>query len=75
MVNPFDDENGTFLVLVNEEGQHSLWPSFAAVPPGWETVFGEETRSACLEYIEENWTDMRPKSLIEEMKEYESAEG
>jgi len=75
MVNPFDDENGTFLVLVNEEGQHSLWPSFAAVPAGWETVFGEETRSACLEYIEENWTDMRPKSLIEEMKEYESAEG
>lgn len=32
MANPFDDENGTFLVLVNAEAQHSLWPVFAAVP-------------------------------------------
>ena len=73
MANPFDDENGTFLVLVNQEGQHSLWPSFADVPAGWDVVFGEETRAACLAYIEENWTDMRPKSLIAEMEEYESA--
>lgn len=32
MTNPFEDENGTYLVLVNHEGQHSLWPSFAEVP-------------------------------------------
>ena len=32
--NPFDDENGTFFVLVNDEEQHSLWPTFAAVPRG-----------------------------------------
>ena len=24
-VNPFDDENASFLVLVNDEEQHSLW--------------------------------------------------
>jgi MbtH protein len=74
MANPFDDENGTFLVLVNHEGQHSLWPSFADVPAGWDTVFGEDTRAACLAYVEEHWTDMRPKSLVAEIKEYESAE-
>ncbi|MBM7169926.1 MbtH family protein [Streptomyces sp. G44] len=73
MPNPFDDENGTFLVLVNDENQHSLWPSFAEVPAGWKTVFGEETRKACLDYIEENWTDLRPKSLIEEMAKHEAA--
>ncbi|WP_030793348.1 MbtH family protein [Streptomyces sp. NRRL S-920] len=73
MPNPFDDENGTFLVLVNDENQHSLWPSFAEVPAGWKTVFGEDTRKACLDYIEENWTDIRPKSLIEEMEKYEAA--
>jgi MbtH protein len=67
MPNPFEDENGSFYVLVNDEGQHSLWPSFADVPDGWKTVFGTESRKACLEYIEENWTDMRPKSLIEQM--------
>ncbi|MFE7595491.1 MbtH family NRPS accessory protein, partial [Kitasatospora sp. NPDC057512] len=26
MTNPFDDQDGTFLVLVNDENQHSLWP-------------------------------------------------
>jgi MbtH protein len=65
--NPFEDENGSYLVLVNAEGQHSLWPSFAEVPAGWERAFGEDTRQACLDYVEQNWTDMRPKSLIEAM--------
>ncbi|MFE7531850.1 MbtH family protein, partial [Kitasatospora sp. NPDC057542] len=32
MANPFDDQDGTFLVLVNDENQHSLWPQFADVP-------------------------------------------
>lgn len=61
--NPFDDEDGRFLVLTNDEQQHSLWPAFAEVPPGWRVVFGESTRTACLEYVERNWTDMRPGSL------------
>ncbi len=34
MTNPFDDEDGEFLVLVNDEGQHSLWPAQLAVPAG-----------------------------------------
>ena len=33
MTNPFEDENGVYHVLVNDEGQHSLWPSFKEVPP------------------------------------------
>jgi MbtH protein len=74
MANPFDNEDGTFFSLINDEGQYSLWPTFADVPAGWEIVFGEATRKACLDYIEEAWTDMRPKSLIEEMKQYERAE-
>ncbi|MCP2343573.1 MbtH family protein [Actinomadura rupiterrae] len=74
MANPFDDENGTFLALVNTEGQYSLWPSFAEVPQGWTIAHGEDTRAACLEFIEQNWTDMRPLSLVEEMRQYEKAE-
>ncbi|MET8683360.1 MbtH family protein [Streptomyces atriruber] len=62
--NPFDDPDGRFLVLVNDEGQHSLWPSFSEVPGGWTTAFGEDSRDACLEYIETNWTDLRPRSLV-----------
>ncbi|OBG92071.1 protein mbtH [Mycobacterium sp. E3251] len=67
-INPFDDENGTFFVLVNSEDQHSLWPSFADTPAGWRVVFGEASRAECLEYVEQNWTDIRPKSLQESIE-------
>jgi MbtH protein len=66
--NPFEDPDATYLVLVNDEGQHSLWPVFIDVPEGWTMVFGEASRDDCLEYIEKSWTDLRPKSLIEAMK-------
>lgn len=61
--NPFDDEDGTFYVLINDEEQHSLWPTFAPVPAGWTVAFGENTRAQCLAYVDENWADIRPKSL------------
>ncbi|MDQ0988583.1 MbtH family protein [Streptomyces sp. V2I9] len=67
MTNPFEDEEGTYLVLVNHEGQHSLWPAFAEVPAGWTVAHPEDSRQACLDYVEENWTDLRPKSLMEGM--------
>jgi MbtH protein len=69
MTNPFEDENGEFLVLVNEEQQYSLWPSFRDVPAGWSAVGPKGSRKECLDYIEENWVDMRPKSLVDQMNE------
>ncbi|WP_434449419.1 MbtH family protein [Lentzea sp. E54] len=63
MTNPFDDENGTFLVLVNDEDQYSLWPSFAEVPHGWTVSLGASPRAAALAHVEENWTDLRPLRL------------
>jgi MbtH protein len=66
--NPFEDPDASYLVLVNDENQHSLWPVFVDVPDGWTTLFGEASRDECLEYIEKSWTDMRPKSLIEAME-------
>jgi MbtH protein len=68
VANPFEDPDANYLVLVNDEGQHSLWPIFVDVPKGWNTVFGEAGRQECLDYIETNWTDLRPKSLIEAME-------
>jgi MbtH protein len=67
VTNPFDDKEGVFLVLVNAEGQHSLWPDFVAVPAGWTRAFGPSTHQACNDHIEATWTDMRPKSLIDAM--------
>jgi MbtH protein len=67
MTNPFDDNDGRFHVLVNDEGQHSLWPSFAAVPAGWTVALGDATRATCVSYVEEHWTDLRPRSLRDRM--------
>ncbi len=67
MTNPFEDNDATYLVLVNHENQHSLWPSRLDVPAGWRVAHQEDTRDACLAYIETNWTDMRPQSLVDAM--------
>lgn len=72
--NPFDDDEGSFTVLVNDEEQHSLWPAFAAVPAGWRVVFGEASRGRCLEYIEQNWTDIRPKTLRDRLAQDTASE-
>lgn len=69
MANPFENEEAQYLVLANDEDQHSLWPAQIAVPAGWHTVHGVDSRTACLEYIEANWTDMRPAGLRREMDE------
>ncbi|HYB39236.1 MAG TPA: MbtH family protein [Mycobacterium sp.] len=56
-INPFDDDNGSFFVSVNDEEQHR------------RVVYGEADHAACLDYIEHNWTDIRPKSLRERLAE------
>jgi MbtH protein len=66
-MNPFDNESGTFYVLINDEGQYSLWPTFVDVPPGWTITHGAESRRSCLDYITAHWTDMRPKNLVQQM--------
>lgn len=66
MPNPFDDQNGTFLVLVNDEAQYCIWPAFAQTPDGWTVALGESPHETALEYVEEQWTDMRPRSLREQ---------
>ena len=65
--NPFDDPDGRFYVLVNGEEQYSLWPSFAEIPSGWSVAMSETDRQSAVDYVNEHWTDMRPKSLRESM--------
>jgi MbtH protein len=67
MTNPFDDQDGRFVVLCNEEEQYSLWPTFAEIPDGWTTVFTEHSRQECLDFVEATWTDLRPASLRREL--------
>ncbi|WP_034090826.1 MbtH family protein [Streptacidiphilus albus] len=66
MTNPFENPEAEYLVLINEEKQYSLWPKFAGVPAGWTAVH-ESDRASCIEYINSNWTEMRPYSLVQQM--------
>ena len=73
MANPFEDPDGAYLALINDERQYSLWPTFIDVPAGWSIAHPSDTRQACLDFIEEHWTDMRPQSLIDAMNAEQAA--
>ena len=62
MTNPFENDNYTYKVLINEEGQYSSGLLFLDVPIGWNVVYEEASRQSCLEYVEYNWKDLNPKS-------------
>ncbi|WP_053926296.1 MbtH family protein [Streptomyces chattanoogensis] len=68
--NPFENPDGSYSVLVNGEGQHSLWPAAIKVPEGWTVALEDSSRQECLDYVEAHWTDMRPISLQNAMTEY-----
>ncbi len=52
-----------YKVVVNEEGQYSLWFLDRENPAGWSDAGKQGTKEECLEYIEKVWTDMTPASL------------
>lgn len=60
MADPFENEEASYLVLVNHQGQHSLWPEAIDVPSGWQVVFGGSGRQGCLDYVAAKWTDITP---------------
>jgi MbtH protein len=65
MDNPFEEPDTDYTVLRNDDDQHSLWPAFAAVPDGWSVVHGPGPRDDCLAYVQDNWKDVRPRSVAE----------
>ena len=54
-------------VVMNHEEQYSIWPADRELPAGWGAVGQTGPKAECLAYIEEVWTDMRPRSLRERM--------
>jgi MbtH protein len=65
----FDEEGALFNVVLNQERQYSIWPQWKAIPAGWEAVGVSGDKKTCLEHIEKVWTDMRPYSLQQRMKD------
>lgn len=64
-----DDEATVYEVVVNHEEQYSIWPADREAPAGWTTVGRSGPKAECLAYIEEVWTDLRPRSLREQMEQ------
>jgi MbtH protein len=62
-----DDDGRRWVVVANDEDQHSIWEAGREPPPGWRVVGVEGRRDECLSHIENVWTDMRPRSLREQM--------
>jgi MbtH protein len=57
----------SYEVVINEEKQYSIWPNHKDLPAGWGKVGFQGKRAECLDFIEVNWGDMRPASLVRQM--------
>lgn len=56
-------------VVLNHEEQYSIWPSDSPPPAGWRHEGTSGTKAECLSHIERVWTDMRPLSVRQAMRE------
>ena len=66
-MNNEDTEDTKYKVVVNDEGQYSIWAADRPNPGGWRDAPKSGSKSECLAYIKEVWTDMRPLSLRNKM--------
>jgi MbtH protein len=53
----------TYKVVLNDEEQYSIWPAERSNPPGWRDAGKSGSKTECLAYVADVWTDMRPLSL------------
>ena len=61
------DSDQRYRVVVNDEEQYSIWAEDKKLPAGWHAEGLVGSKEACLDHIEKVWTDMRPKSLREQL--------
>ena len=70
-----EDDLRSYIVVVNDEDQYSIWLADRPLPAGWRAAGKHGLKGDCLAYIEEVWTDMRPRSLREHMAAQAAPEG
>jgi MbtH protein len=56
-------------VVHNDEDQYSIWDADRELPPGWYDTGFAGTRDECLAHVDQVWTDMRPRSLREALRD------
>lgn len=68
-MNKDDAEETKYKVVVNDEEQYSILTVDHPNPVGWRDAAKSGSKSECLAYIKEVWTDMRPLSLRNKMND------
>ncbi|MDH6626447.1 MbtH protein [Streptomyces sp. LBL] len=58
-----DGDTQSYVVVLNDEEQYSIWPADRDLPLGWRSGDVSGSKTECLTHIGEVWTDMRPLSL------------
>jgi MbtH protein len=69
MASDDEDEATEYQVVVNDEEQYSIWPADRDPPAGWRSDGTRGPKAACLQHIDQVWTDLRPLSLRKRMAE------
>ncbi|HEY4313813.1 MAG TPA: MbtH family NRPS accessory protein [Pirellulales bacterium] len=69
------DDDLMLRMVVNHEGQFSIWSTEVEPPPGWTDIGKRGTKAECLKYINDVWIDMRPLSLCRRMMDYDQKAG
>ncbi|MGP0066735.1 MAG: MbtH family protein [Isosphaeraceae bacterium] len=62
------EAQSTFIVVVNDEQQYSIWFADRDLPAGWHDAGKNGTKQECLDYVDSVWVDMRPLSLRRSME-------
>ncbi len=52
-----------YKVVINHEEQYSIWPADRENARGWKDAGRAGSKEQCIDYIEEVWTDMRPRNI------------
>ncbi|ANM14927.1 MULTISPECIES: MbtH family protein [unclassified Rhizobium] len=59
----FEPRDDLWIVVIDTEHHHSVWPQDKRIPTGWERTGFAGSRQECLAHIRDVWTDPRPLSL------------
>jgi amino acid adenylation domain-containing protein/thioester reductase-like protein len=60
---PWSRSGDSYIVAVNGEEQHAIWPAALNLPAGWRQRSQPMSSRACLTAIAAAWTDIAPASL------------
>jgi len=57
------DDHPEYKVVINHEGQYSIWPSHRENPGGWSDTGKVGPKADCLSFIATVWVDLTPLGL------------